>query len=138
MRLYLCIFSVIIVSLSIVMGLPDVPGLKIEVLNPEIVSESKRKTKRGDKIDVHYSGSLEKDGTVFDSSYNRNQPLSFTVGNGQVIKGWDEGLLEMQVGEKRKLTIAPELAYGANGYGPIPAAATLSKSISLSVLSIFF
>lgn len=70
--------------------------------------ECTRKTERGDKVDVHYRGTLEADGSEFDASYNRGQPLSFTVGKGQVIKGWDEGLLDMCPGEKRKLTIQPE------------------------------
>lgn len=64
-------------------------------------------------------------GTEFDASYNRGQPLSFTVGKGQVIKGWDEGLLDMCPGEKRKLTIQAEWAYGARAMGPIPANSVL-------------
>lgn len=74
---------------------------------------------------MHYEGTLE-DGTVFDSSYSRDAPLQFQLGVGQVIKGWDEGLTRMCVGEKRKLTIPPELAYGNRGVGPIPPKATLS------------
>lgn len=61
------------------------------------------------------------DGTKFDSSYDRNSPLSFTLGQGRVIQGWEQGLLDMCIGEKRKLTIPPELGYGARGVGPIPA-----------------
>lgn len=79
----------------------------------------------GDKVQVHYRGSLEKDGSEFDASYNRGQPLSFHVGKGQVIKGWDEGLLDMCVGEKRKLTIQPDWGYGSRGMGPIPANSVL-------------
>ncbi|EOD51374.1 Fkbp-type peptidyl-prolyl [Neofusicoccum parvum] len=84
-----------------------------------------RKTVSGDKVDVHYRGTLEADGTEFDASYNRGQPLSFTVGRGMVIKGWDEGLLDMCVGEKRKLTIQPEAGYGSRNVGPIPANSVL-------------
>lgn len=73
---------------------------------------------------MHYRGTLE-DGTEFDASYNRGQPLEFPIGAGRVIKGWDQGLLEMCVGEKRKLIIPPSLAYGDSGVGPIPAKATL-------------
>ncbi|KAF2275776.1 uncharacterized protein EI97DRAFT_433721 [Westerdykella ornata] len=96
--------------------------LKTEVTVP---AECKRKTVAGDKINVHYRGTLETDGTEFDASYNRGQPLSFTVGQGQVIKGWDQGLLDMCPGEKRKLTIQPEWAYGERGVGPIPANSVL-------------
>ncbi|KAK4547199.1 hypothetical protein LTR36_001420 [Oleoguttula mirabilis] len=96
--------------------------LDIEVTHPV---ECSRKTKRGDKVEVHYRGTLAKDGTEFDASYNRGTPLSFHVGKGQVIKGWDEGLLDMCPGEKRKLTIQPEMGYGAKGMGPIPANSVL-------------
>lgn len=67
---------------------------------------------------MHYRGTLES-GKQFDASYDRGQPLNFTVGSGQVIKGWDEGLLGMKIGEKRKLTINPELGYGARGIGGV-------------------
>ncbi|KAK1909035.1 hypothetical protein P3342_011113 [Pyrenophora teres f. teres] len=90
--------------------------LKTEVITPK---ECKRKTQAGDSIHVHYRGTLEKDGSEFDSSYGRGSPLAFTVGKGQVIKGWDQGLLDMCPGEKRKLTIQPDWAYGSRGAGPI-------------------
>ena len=79
------------------------------------------------QILVHYRGTLQADGSEFDASYNRGQPLSFTVGKGQVIQGWDEGLLDMCVGDKRKLTIPPEFAYGERAMGPIPAGSTLGE-----------
>ena len=79
----------------------------------------------GDKVNVHYRGILEADGSEFDASYNRGQPLSFHVGKGQVIKGWDQGILDMCPGEKRKLTIQPEWGYGSRGMGPIPANSVL-------------
>jgi FK506-binding protein 2 len=78
-------------------------------------------------VHVHYRGTLESDGSEFDASYNRGTPLSFVVGNGQVIKGWDQGLLDMCPGEKRKLTIQPDWAYGSRGVGPIPANSVLSE-----------
>ncbi|CAK1356068.1 Peptidyl-prolyl cis-trans isomerase fpr2 [Cercospora beticola] len=87
--------------------------------------ECTTKTKVGDKVEMHYRGTLASDGSEFDASYNRNQPLSFTLGKGQVIKGWDEGLQDMCVGDKRKLTIQPEYGYGDRGIGPIPGGATL-------------
>lgn len=82
-------------------------------------------TVAGDKVKVHYRGTLASDGTKFDASYDRGSPLEFHVGKGQVIKGWDEGLLDMCVGDKRTLTIQPEWAYGSRAMGPIPANAVL-------------
>ncbi|EOX93805.1 hypothetical protein QUC31_004302 [Theobroma cacao] len=80
---------------------------------------------KGDKIKVHYRGKLT-DGTVFDSSFERGDPIEFELGSGQVIKGWDQGLLGMCVGEKRKLKIPAKLGYGAQGSPPtIPGGATL-------------
>lgn len=87
--------------------------------------ECSNPSKIGDKISVHYTGKLL-DGTVFDSSLPRKRPIQFTLGKGQVIKGWDEGLMEMCIGEKRKLIIPPNLAYGSRGAGGvIPPDATL-------------
>ena len=82
-------------------------------------------------VTVNYTGLLE-DGTKFDSSLNLGRtPFRFTVGAGQVIKGWDEGLMGMKVGGKRKLTIPPELGYGSRDNGPIPANSTLIFEIDL-------
>lgn len=86
--------------------------------------------KSSDTVSVNYLGTFE-DGTKFDSSYDRNQSFEFQVGAGQVIQGWDQGLIGMQIGGKRKLTIPYQLAYGENGYGPIPAKATLIFEIEL-------
>ncbi|KAK3066363.1 hypothetical protein LTR53_017322 [Teratosphaeriaceae sp. CCFEE 6253] len=97
-------------------------GLKIEYTTPVSCS---RPSHKGDSITVNYRGTLESTGIVFDESYKRGVPFTFRLGAGQVIKGWDEGLLDMCPGEGRKLTIPPELAYGERGIGPIPAGATL-------------
>ena len=78
---------------------------------------------KGQSVKVHYTGKLE-NGQVFDSSLKGN-PLEFAVGTGQVIPGWDEGILTMRVGGKRQLKIPSKLAYGAEGVGPIPPDATL-------------
>ena len=81
--------------------------------------------KEGDHVTVHYTGSLA-DGTVFDSSLDRGTPFDFTAGIGQVIAGWDLGVVGMKKGGKRKLTIPPHLAYGSRGVPPeIPPEATL-------------
>lgn len=83
------------------------------------------RSKNGDKLSMHYTGKLA-DGTKFDSSLDRGTPFSFTIGQGQVIKGWDRGLLNMCVGEKRKLKIPAYLGYGQQGSPPtIPGGATL-------------
>jgi FKBP-type peptidyl-prolyl cis-trans isomerase FkpA len=84
----------------------------------------------GDSVRVHYVGWLP-DGTVFDSSLERGTPITFMLGVGIVIRGWDEGLLGMQVGGVRKLVIRPELAYGRRGKGPIPPLATLIFQVQL-------
>ena len=82
-------------------------------------------------VTVNYTGLLE-DGTKFDSSLNPGRsPFRFTVGAGQVIKGWDEGLMGMKIGGKRKLTIPPDLGYGSRDNGPIPANSTLIFEIDL-------
>ena len=89
----------------------------------------------GKRVSVHYEGRLA-DGNVFDASRPRGQPFAFTIGAGQVIRGWEEGVDGMQVGESRRLTIPPELGYGAEGAGDvIPPNATLVFEIELLSVS---
>lgn len=85
--------------------------------------------KNGDKLSVHYTGTL-KSGTVFDSNVGKS-PFSFTLGAGSVIKGWDEGLVGMKMGGRRKLVIPPSLGYGDQATGSIPAGSTLYFNVQL-------
>lgn len=90
-----------------------------------------KEAKRGSNVKVHYTGWL-KDGKKFDSSYDRGTPFEFKLGRGEVIQGWDRGVIGMKEGGKRKLIIPPELGYGARGAGNvIPPNATLIFEIEL-------
>ena len=106
-------------------------GLQIEELH---VGEGET-AEAGQTATVHYTGWLT-DGSKFDSSVDRNSPFSFSLGKGMVIRGWDEGVVGMKIGGKRKLTIPPDLGYGANGAGGvIPPNATLVFEVELLELN---
>merc|ERR1712203_99071 len=104
-------------------------GLKVEYLSkPDSCDKVAR---NGDMLEMHYTGTLE-DGKKFDSSYDRSEAFKFQIGVGQVIKGWEEGVLGMCIGEKRRLIVPPELGYGAQGAGDIiPGGATLFFDVEL-------
>lgn len=102
-------------------------GLGIDVLTPGTGAEATS----GKRVDVHYVGTLT-DGSKFDSSRDRGRPFTFTLGAGQVIKGWDQGVAGMKVGEVRRLTVPADLGYGARGFPPvIPPNATLVFEVEL-------
>ena len=102
-------------------------GLKYE----DIQVGSGPNPQQGQTVVVHYTGWLT-NGTKFDSSVDRHEPFKFNIGTGQVIKGWDEGVMSMKVGGKRKLVIPPELGYGSRGAGGvIPPNATLVFEVQL-------
>lgn len=109
-------------------SIQNIQGMIVETLK----QGEGEQAKGGDTVTVHYTGTLE-DGTKFDSSLDRNQPFSFTLGANRVIKGWELGVSGMKAGEKRKLTIPSELGYGSTGTpgGPIPPNATLIFEVEL-------
>jgi FKBP-type peptidyl-prolyl cis-trans isomerase len=128
------VLSVILLALTMVGCSSDSPeatvtssGLQIE----ELVVGEGESARVGATAVVHYTGWLV-DGTKFDSSVDRDSPFDFVIGEGRVIKGWDEGVATMRVGGKRKLTIPPDLAYGDRGAGDvIPPGATLVFEVEL-------
>ena len=105
-------------------------GNLMELVIDDVKIGSGDEVKEGDVVRVHYIGTLQ-NGQEFDNSRKRGQAFQFTVGAGQVIKGWDQGVVGMKVGGQRILVIPPDLAYGKNGIGPIPGDATLIFAIEL-------
>jgi FKBP-type peptidyl-prolyl cis-trans isomerase FkpA len=105
--------------------------MKIE----KLVAGNGASPKTGDTVTVHYTGWLT-DGSKFDSSVDRDDPFAFVLGTAQVIRGWDEGVATLKVGDKVRLTIPPEMAYGSEGYpGAIPPNATLIFEVELLSIS---
>lgn len=106
----------------------DTTKLRISTLSkPEKCTQT---AKNGDRLRMHYRGTLL-DGTVFDESYKRGAPFEFVLGSGMVIRGWEEGIPGMCVGEKRRLQIPPTMGYGSRRVGPIPANSVLIFDIEL-------
>ncbi|EQC41509.1 FK506-binding protein 2 [Saprolegnia diclina VS20] len=130
MRFATCALAVLAALVAAKEDLAPTAPLRIGVkYRPESCD---RKSESGDHLSMHYTGTLRKDGSKFDSSRDRNQPFEFTLGSGQVIKGWDQGLVGMCVGEKRRLTIPSGMGYGDHGSPPtIPGKATLVFDVEL-------
>ena len=125
-------FFIIALSITLVMFATT---LKADLKTETIIQGSGSKAELGMRVQVHYTGKLD-DGTVFDSSVPRGEPFVFTLGQRQVIQGWEEGILGMLVGETRVLTIPPALAYGSSGAGDIiPPNATLIFDVQLLATS---
>jgi len=126
--------SFLFLVVAALVALVSANELKIDTTFLPSVCE--RKVANGDNLAMHYTGSIDDSsatgvkGKVFDSSRNRGQPFDFVIGRGQVIQGWEKGLLGMCVGEKRTLTIPPEMGYGERGAGnDIPGGATLKFDV---------
>merc|ERR1712098_514435 len=109
---------------------------ELQIIKKYVPKDCEKKTKSGDNLSMHYTGTIDKSSSKgetnkkFDSSLDRNSPFEFRLGTGQVIKGWDEGLLDMCIGEKRTLIIPPHLGYGEKGAGgQIPGGATLNFEV---------
>lgn len=146
-QMILFILAVVIIGALIFIGyrsggntqdqVPTTQTAAIGTLSPEnpliiqdTVVGTGAEAKTGDTVAVQYVGTLT-DGTKFDSSIDRGEPFSFTLGAGQVIPGWDQGIVGMKEGGTRMLLIAPELAYGAQAVGPIPANSALQFEVQL-------
>lgn len=106
------------------------PATVTELKVEEIKAGDGAEAKSGDTVSVHYTGWLA-DGTKFESSLDSGQPIQFALGQGQVIPGWDQGVTGMKVGEKRRLIIPPDMAYGESGSGPIPPNSVLIFDVEL-------
>jgi len=102
-----------------------------ELIVEDLVEGTGPAAEIGDRLEVDYTGWLEATGEKFDSSLDRGQPFTFPLGAGRVIRGWDEGLLGMRVGGKRRLVIPPDYGYGGRDVGPIPANSTLIFEVEL-------
>ncbi len=101
-----------------------------ELISTTLKEGSGEGAEKGDYLTMHYVGTLA-DGTKFDSSRDRGKPFNFQLGGGQVIKGWDEGIVGMKIGELRRLVIPADMAYGDNAMGSIPAGSTLIFEVEL-------
>ncbi|WFD36854.1 peptidylprolyl isomerase [Malassezia cuniculi] len=108
-------------------------GVQIESIAP---GDGKTFPKAGDTIDMHYVGTLQSNGNKFDSSRDRGQPFRTRIGVGQLIRGWDEGVPQLSLGQKARLICSPDYAYGARGFPPIiPPNSTLVFEVELLAIN---
>jgi FKBP-type peptidyl-prolyl cis-trans isomerase len=114
-------------------GLAASPATVNDLIIQDEVGGSGPGAQTGDIVTVDYTGKFE-DGTVFETSIGK-RPIQFVLGSGQVIPGWDQGLIGMRAGGKRHLVIPPDLAYGASGYGPIPGNAVLIFEVTMVAIT---
>lgn len=117
-------------ALSAALNEAQVNGTLEKLIVNDVILGTGEEVKDGDTVEVNYIGTLQ-NGQQFDSSYDKGQPFVFTVGEEKVIKGWEEGIVGMKVGGRRILVVPSALAYGDDGYGPIPGGATLVFAIEL-------
>jgi len=128
MSLNMCAFLFVCLCVALSAAQDD----QVDIVYEVNVENCERRSQKFDKLQMHYTGTLTEGGTKFDSSLDRGTPFEFQLGTGQVIKGWDEGLLEMCVGEKRKLIIPSSKGYGEQGAGElIPPNAGLTFEVEL-------
>ena len=124
---------ILVLSMAMLQAMAEdaVTELKIEVVQSVAAEDCKEKSASGDTLHMHYTGTVL-EGAEFDSSVKRGKPFTFPLGGGRVIKGWDQGLLAMCAGEKRKLVIPPDLGYGDSGAGDkIPGGSVLIFEVEL-------
>lgn len=126
MKKIITLFISTLLASSVCLANEEAPQLRVDITKPG----SGEPAKEGQVVIAHYTGTLE-DGTVFDSSRERDEPFAFTLGRGQVIKGWDLAFAQLRVGDRATLTIAPELAYGDRDRDPIPPGSTLIFDVEL-------
>ncbi|KAI5453849.1 hypothetical protein NCC49_004845 [Naganishia albida] len=104
-------------------------GVEVQTISP---GDGKTFPKKGDTVSMHYVGTLASNGSKFDSSRDRGQPFVTQIGVGRVIKGWDEGVPQLSLGQKAKLICTPDYAYGERGFPPvIPPSSTLVFEVEL-------
>ncbi|PCH36099.1 hypothetical protein WOLCODRAFT_140224 [Wolfiporia cocos MD-104 SS10] len=132
MKLQILSYLAVLIFALVAAAEDPVPPTELQIVTTYMPPDCPVKAQNGDMLKVHYTGTLHANGNKFDSSYDRSQPLPMTLGKGQVIKGWEEGLKGMCVNEKRTLTIPSHMAYGSRSMGSrIPANSALVFDVEL-------